>query len=62
MFKPILYLNIAFGANWGGLLISMRCVTAHRARNDGKSSHRAQGVLPRECCLWPPYGHLWWEK
>ena len=30
-------------------------MAAQRAREDGKSSHRARGVLPRECCLWPSY-------
>ena len=41
LFKPIMYLIIASGANWGGLLIelfSMRHVTAQRAREEGKSS------------------------
>ena len=33
----------------------MRWVTAQRARERGKSSHRAQDVLPRKCCLWTSY-------
>ena len=58
LFRPIAYLVIVFGGNWGGLLIewfSTRHATAQRAREDGKSTHCARYVLPRECCSWPSY-------
>ena len=54
--KMRINLNIAFSANWGWATnSSMQHMTARRAREDGKWSHRAQGVLPRECCSWPSY-------
>ena len=58
LFRPIAYLVIVFGGNWGGLLIewfSTRHATAQRAREDGKSTHCARYVLPRECCSWLSY-------
>ena len=38
-------------------------MTAQRAREDGRSSHCAQGMLPRDSIIFRnEYGHLWWEK
>ena len=47
-FCTFAYPIIAFGANWRGLLIQYATCNSMRAREDGKSSHRARYVIPIE--------------
>ena len=53
VFSYCILCQLGFATN---SIFGMWCLTAQRAREDGKSSHCAQGVLPREC-LWPSYLH-----